>query len=80
MPTYRFEKVQLTAKKSGKCACGKRVTRQQTFYQTHNPFNTNADGQVKTVGEIMAENRAKADAWQREPVECSNCEAQAVSR
>lgn len=68
MPTYRFERVPWTAKKSVPCTvCGKKIRRQRTFEQTLNPFNKTTDGRVKTIKDIYPELRAKADAWRNEP-------------
>lgn len=66
MVTVRFREVKLTRKVRVACAggCGKKLARQQTFWQTLNPFNTNAEGQPKTSSEIYAELDAEADAWQ----------------
>jgi hypothetical protein len=55
MTVYKFEPVQLRVSKSGKCVCGKRVTRSETLEQTINPFNKNAKGEVKTRSEIWEE-------------------------
>ena len=64
MTTYRFQSVRRTAEKSGNCpSCGKRVVRRQTFEQTVNPFNRNADGTVKTAQEVDASVKAEAAAW-----------------
>jgi hypothetical protein len=76
MPTYRFERVPLTASKSVPCTeCGKKVRRQRTFEQTLNPFNKTADGRVKTYKDIYPELRAKADAWKAEPETHPKCAA-----
>ena len=55
-------------------ACGKRATRSTYIYQTLNPFNRNADGAVKTVPEILAENKVKRDAWMEQPIYHARCE------
>ncbi|MFE3657219.1 hypothetical protein [Streptomyces sp. NPDC059165] len=76
MPTYRFQPVPWTAKKSVPCTvCGKKVRRQRTFEQTLNPFNKTADGRVKTIKDIYPELQAKAAAWQAEPETHPKCEA-----
>lgn len=76
MVVTRFREVKLTRKVRVACAggCGKKLARQQTFWQTLNPFNTNVAGQPKTAFEIGAELKDKADAWQ--PVAtCPACAA-----
>lgn len=79
MPTYRFERVPLTATKSVRCTvCGKKIRRQRTFEQTINPFNKTADGQVKTYKHIYPELEAKATAWKAEPETHAKCEEAAA--
>lgn len=68
----RFTPVGLGGKKSYKCACGKRVVRQRWFEQTLNPYNRNADGSVKTQGQIMAECSTAFIAWQKKPEPCAH--------
>lgn len=48
MSTLTFREVALWGERSGNCACGKKRTRRQKFYQTINPFNRNRAGQMKT--------------------------------
>ena len=80
MPTYTFQKVPHQASKSVPCTvCGKKVRRQRTFFQTLNPFNKNADGQVKTVPEIVRELDEQAMSWQAEPETHPKCENGAAS-
>lgn len=75
MPTYRFQEITHQVTKSVPCTvCGKRVRRQRTFFQTINPFNKNAEGQVKTLPEIMRELVAEGTDWQAEPETHSKCE------
>ncbi len=71
---YTFEPVKYQAKKSGKCKCGKRVTRSTTFEQTLNPFNKMPSGRVKDRYDIAKELRAEAEAWKQIPVVCTQCE------
>lgn len=47
----------------GICFSVARGTRTKEFTQTLNPFNTNADGSVKTRSEIQAELSAQAKAY-----------------
>jgi hypothetical protein len=64
MTTYSFQRVNLPAEQAGKCpVCAKRVVRRQTFWQTINPWNKNAEGQPKTYDEIRVDLRAERDAW-----------------
>jgi hypothetical protein len=75
--TIHFQKVVYPATKKGTCpVCGKAATRKsgEKFMQTINPFNTNAEGQVKSRREIMDELKVKADAWRNEPVYHAKCE------
>ena len=65
--TEHYESVELRGKKSGKCLCGKRLTRQNTFSQTLSPFNKK-DGRLKTRGEIYDELQTERDAWLKKPV------------
>jgi hypothetical protein len=76
MPTYTFEEIRWSSgRRNLKCrTCGKRFTRSRTFTQTINPFNRNADGQVKTRSEIYTELRAEAEAWQPDDL-CTGCAA-----
>lgn len=68
MPTYRFREIKHQASKNLPCpGCGKKVRRQRTFSQTLNPFNKNADGQIKTELEIVRELVAKAAEWETKP-------------
>lgn len=74
MPTYRFAEVPVYAEKSVPCTvCGKRVRRERKFVQTLNPFNKDADGNVKNADQIRVELRAKADAWKSEPETHPKC-------
>lgn len=68
MPTYRFREIKHQASKNLPCpGCGKKLRRQRTFIQTLNPFNKNADGQVKTELEIVRELNVTAGQWENEP-------------
>lgn len=79
MTTYRFREIKHQASKNLPCpVCGKKLRRQRTFGQTLNPFNKNADGQVKTELEIVRELNATASDWEREPethLACDNRDA-----
>lgn len=65
-----FETVKIGGRKTGKCFCGKRITRSKTFEQTINPFNKNKNGEAKTRSEIVGELLAERKSWQAEPVHC----------
>lgn len=76
MTTYTFDEIRWpSGVRKLKCrTCGKRFTRSRTFTQTVNPYNKNADGQVKTRGEIYKELRDEAAAWQPDNL-CTGCAA-----
>jgi len=67
--TETFEPVELRAKKSGKCICGKRRTRATTFSQTISPFNKK-DGRLKTRDEIGEELIIEKEKWLKESITC----------
>lgn len=67
-----FEEVSIKGKKSGKCECGKRITRQNTFMQTISGFNKNKEGGLKTKAEILKELVIERDEWIKKPVHCSH--------
>lgn len=70
-----FEEVKHQAKKAGICpVCGKKASRQHTFMQTLNPFNKDAQGQVKDRRKILDELYARAKEWKLEPTYHVNCE------
>lgn len=70
-----FQVVELKFSKSGICpACGKSASRTKRFFQTLNPFNTNADGSIKTVEQIKSELVAKGTDWKIHPVLHARCE------
>ena len=69
MPRYVFDEVAVKRTRRWKDAeSGKQRQETRKFFQTINPFNTNADGVPKSRDEIMAEIRAEADAWAAAPV------------
>lgn len=62
--SYRYEKIKRYAEKRGKCpVCGGSVVRKRVFWQTHNPFNKNEDGTIKSAHEVWLSVCAEADAW-----------------
>ena len=63
-----FEAIKRQVSKSGKCLCGKRLTRSTTLQQTINPFNKNKDGVIKTYREIFDELMIEAKLWKEQPV------------
>lgn len=60
-----FEEVKLKATRHW-TENGKRRQETKTFSQTINPFNKNADGQVKSRFEIMQELEEQRYQWLRE--------------
>jgi hypothetical protein len=74
MTIYRFEAVTLTGQKTVKCDnCGKWLRRQRTFQQTLNPYNKNAQGELKSRREMNAELNKAIAAWRMEPETCQGC-------
>lgn len=74
MPVVRFESVNLTGFKQGKCAdCDKRTKRTKRFTQTINPYNRNPDGSVKTRDQVYESVRSEIDRW-KALVICAGCE------
>ena len=71
--SYTFDEVKRKVAKTGKCSCGKRLSRSTTFSQTVNPYNKNKDGFPKTRAEIYMELHQEAEEWQPVFV-CSKCE------
>lgn len=75
MAIHHFREVSIKRTKRGKCAvCGGTASRTEKFWQTLNPFNKNAQGQVKDEWEIRQELHAQAAAWLEEPVKHAKCE------
>ena len=71
-----YSEIGYTFEKSGKCSiCGKRRKRTKRFWQTYNPFNKRADGQIKTPEEIRDEVVAQGRAWKEAPLVCASCES-----
>jgi hypothetical protein len=70
-----YSEIGYTFEKSGKCSvCGKRRKRSKRFWQTYNPYNKRADGEIKTPEEIRDEVVAEGKAWQSAPMVCASCE------
>lgn len=74
--TINLQEVALRGVKSVKCAgnCGRTLKRQRKFWQTLNPFNKTACGQVKSAAEIRAELENERKAWLRDCEFCKYCE------
>lgn len=71
---YTYEVVPRLVHKTFRCTvCGRPGRRQRTFRQTINPFNKNAEGQVKTRAEIQEELKAQAATWN--PTVHERCES-----
>jgi hypothetical protein len=65
MPTYTYERVERWVEKTVSCrVCGKKLKRSTTLGQTINPFNKDAEGNVKNRYQIQAELKVAAEAWQ----------------
>ena len=45
---------------------GRKRRKSKKFFQTHNPFNKNAAGEIKTKAEILREITAECRAWEKE--------------
>lgn len=73
--TEYYQEVPLSVSKSGKCHCGKKLTRKTTLSQTLSPFNKNKQtGELKTHSEIIEELKADAEKWKQEPCRHSGME------
>lgn len=79
---HNFQAVKVVATRNLQCerGCGRKTTRQRIFECTINPFNTNADGSVKSECEVRAQAQAKADAWRPDPYTCKACQAKIDSQ
>lgn len=78
-----FKTIKNTARSEGFCtACGKRTVRQRTFEATINPFNRNAEGEIKTSAEVRADLLARARSWQPnyDHTNCPQIVAERVTR
>lgn len=75
MTTVTFQEVTLLGFKTVKCegGCGRRLQRKHKFWQTLSPFNKNAQGQLKSYDEIMAQLRQERDRWLTTPETCIHC-------
>lgn len=62
MAQMRFEEISLKGSKYV-VVDGKKRKRTRRFYQTRNPFNTNAQHVPKSREEILVELEAERDAW-----------------
>lgn len=73
--TEYYEEVKLSVSKTGKCYCGKKLSRKTTLMQTLNPFNKNKEtGELKTRSEIIAELKIDAEEWKKKPCRHSGME------
>jgi len=70
MTFINFRAIKLRAEKTGKCVCGKRIKRSITFSQTINPYNRDANNNLKDEQGIQKELRSKASEWKKKPVHC----------
>ncbi len=70
-----FKEYGASGKKSGTCLkCGKKASRSKKFFQTQSQFNTNGQGEMKSIEEIHKENQERLFAWKEELVYHSKCE------
>jgi hypothetical protein len=67
-----FPEVWLGAVKRYVCACGRRCVRKKKFFQTINPYNKNAQGNMKSREEIMVQLRHDRDGWEVAPEKCTH--------
>lgn len=72
--TEYYQEVKLPVSKSGKCHCGKRLSRKTTLMQTLSPFNKNKDGSLKDRSQIIEELKIEAEDWKKEPCRHSGME------
>lgn len=64
MVTVTYERVERWVEKTVPCrVCGKKLKRSTTLGQTINPFNKDADGNVKNRFQIQAELKVEAETW-----------------
>jgi hypothetical protein len=71
-----FRSIGYSAKKTGKCiVCGKQCSRSNKFYQTQNPFNKNANGEIKTEDEIYKELGIEEKLWRKSPMMHEKCQS-----
>ena len=68
----RFSEIGLTGRKRFACACGRKLTRQKRFYQTFNPYNRDANGDIKDQVTILRECRIELDRWASRPDQCTH--------
>jgi hypothetical protein len=69
-----YEQVTQRVTKNLPCpSCGKKVRRSTTISNTVNPFNKNADGEIRTRAEVRACVLALAAEWQTRPEICRDC-------
>jgi len=74
MTSVTFDEISLTGVKNVKCSgCGKKLKRQQRFFQTLNPFNKDKNGMVKSKHQIYTELEEDIKKWEVEPEKCRNC-------
>lgn len=63
--TVRYEEFRHKVSRSGVCpTCSCRVRRSATLTETQSPFNRNEYGVPKSVAEIEASLREKAELWE----------------
>ena len=71
---YVYEQVTQQATKNLPCpSCGKKVRRSTTISNTVNPFNKNAEGEVRSRAEVRACVLDLAAQWQAQAEVCTPC-------
>lgn len=64
MTITNYQRVERWVEKTVPCrVCGKKLKRSTTLGQTINPWNKDADGNVKNRYQIMAELKLAAEEW-----------------
>ncbi len=71
--TIVFKEVRIQGSKSGKCRCGNRRTRRETFWQTLNPYNKKKDGTEKSYEDILVELKKEREKWLKVSIHCEAC-------
>jgi hypothetical protein len=71
---HTYEKVTQRVTKNLPCpTCGKKVRRSTTICNTVNPFNRNADDEIKSWTEVRQDVLDQAVEWRTTPEVCTSC-------
>ena len=77
MTVHRFYEISAQGLQVGRCTvCGEHTRRSRKFWQTENPFNKDAAGQVKTARQIRSEVTAEAGEWSKGQPTHVRCEVE----